>query len=65
MKDFLERHWGDCIALLIITLGAQVFVWANEALGRELIVAGLALLGLRRGRAADLNKNGNGISNIT
>jgi len=55
--DFVARHWGDVIALLIFYTGIVLVVhFGQDKLGEALITASLLALKLR-----PYPKNGNGV----
>lgn len=57
VADFVARHWGDVIALLILYTGIVLVVaYGQEKLGEALITASLLALKLRPNP-----KNGNGV----
>jgi len=57
VADFVARHWGDVIALLILYTGIVLVVYyGHEKLGEALITASLLALKLRPNP-----KNGNGV----
>jgi len=57
LAEFIARHWGDVIALLILYTGIALVVHSGqEKLGEMLISASLLALKLRPNP-----KNGNGV----
>jgi hypothetical protein len=48
MRDFIESHWGDLIALLVLYTGiAMVVLFPSSHMGESLALAGMAALKLR------------------
>lgn len=50
MREFLETHWGDLVALLVLYTGITLAVLVPDShIGESLALAGMAALKLRSG----------------
>ncbi len=50
MREFLETHWGDLVALLVLYTGIALAVLVPDShMGESLALAGMAALKLRTG----------------
>ncbi|MCL6566122.1 MAG: hypothetical protein K6U09_06835 [Acidobacteriia bacterium] len=48
MREFLETHWGDLVALLVLYTGIALAVLVPDShMGESLALAGMAALKLR------------------
>ena len=60
VREFVESHWGDLIALLVLYTGiAMGILFPQSHLGESLVLAGMAALKLR---SADRNGRDTGNS---
>jgi hypothetical protein len=59
--DFIGRHWGDFVGLLILYTGVALILWAaapdGKQTGQALVLAAMGILKLR---SNDKKTDGNG-----
>ncbi len=58
MREFIECHWGDLIALLVLYTGiAMAMLFPESHMGESLALAGMAALKLRSGASNSQGSN--------